>query len=277
MNPILLASLCISLSACGTPPGTPEQRAIIDKLVFVKGGTFQMGDAGFTDEQGQFRYRATDRARPVHQVTLTSYSIQAFEVTFTEFDRYSNAIGEEIVGADRRHRKSAHPDNPAKWLTWYQARGYCQWLGEQIGYTMDLPTEAQWEYAARSRGNPEPFYATNNGLKEWGVNFRDPDKNKLQMPVGSWPPNPLGLYDMSGNVNEWTLDSWHGYRKKPLVDPSYETARSKQKVTRGGGVIGTYSLYNRRTVDPNNTGGGTGVRCAVNHPEKITEPNKKSG
>jgi formylglycine-generating enzyme len=70
---------------------------------------------------------------------------------------------------------------------------------------MDLPTEAQWEYAARSRGKVVA-HATNSSDFEYGVNYRDLRKIWHPMPVGSWPPNPLGIYDMTGNVDEWTLD-----------------------------------------------------------------------
>jgi formylglycine-generating enzyme required for sulfatase activity len=140
---------------------------------------------------------------------------------------------------------------------------------------MDLPTEAQWEYAARSRGKAVA-HATNNGDIEYGVNYRDPVKEHNPMPVGSWPPNPLGLYDMTGNVDEWTLDAWRIYQEEPLVDPQYTDDLipdlSSQKITRGSGVIGgkgQIQLYRRAVRDPNQTGAGIGIRCVVNHPEPV--------
>jgi formylglycine-generating enzyme len=95
------------------------------------------------------------------------------------------------------------------------------------------------------------------------------------MPVGSWPPNPLGIYDMTGNVDEWTLDYWRAYREGPLVDPAFNTRdrmKSEDRVTRGSGVIGgkgQIQLYRRAIRDPNQTGAGIGIRCVANHPEPI--------
>ncbi len=252
----------------------------VENLVFVEGGTFMMGDIGYTDKDGQFHNFTNDaNVFPVHQVTLTSYNIMAYEVTFKDFDFYTKLIGDEIVVPEYKdvfHRNGIYP---AKFLSWYQAHNYCQWLGNQIGHPMDLPTEAQWEYAARSRGKAVA-HATNNGDIEYGVNYRDPRKIWHTMPVGSWPPNPLGIYDMTGNVDEWTLDYWRAYREGPLVDPVFNTRdpmKSEDRVTRGSGVIGgkgQIQLYRRAIRDPNQTGAGIGIRCVANYPEpiKTTKP-----
>ncbi len=262
------------------PALTALKQTTVDHLVFVKGGSFMMGDVGYIDKDGQFRNFTNDaNVFPVHQVTLSSYSIQAYEVTYKEFDIYTDAIDGERIAKDYREEIYTGPNYPAKFLSWHQARDYCQWLGQQIGYPMDLPTEAQWEYAARSRGKPVA-HATNNGDIGYGVNYRDPTKIWHPMPVGSWPPNPLGIYDMTGNVDEWTLDAWHIYQEESLVDPQYTEDLipnlSSQKITRGSGVIGgkgQIQLYRRAVRDPNSTGAGIGIRCVVNHPEPITTKN----
>ena len=169
---------------------------------------------------------------------------------------------------------------PVHGVTWDESRNYCQWLGELIGYPMDLPTEAQWEYAARSRGKAVA-YATDNGEFEPGRNIRDATKIWHPMPVGSWPPNPLGLYDMTGNVDEWTVDAWHIYQEHSLVDPIYDEGMPKysnSKVTRGSGIIGgrgQITLYVRAVREPDKTGAGIGIRCVANHPEPITEARAK--
>ena len=245
----------------------------IKHMVFVKGGTFQMGDVGYIDEKGRKQYFAGDAdVFPVHQVTLSSYSMQAYETTFGDYDIYTNYIGRDLVAKSYRGEPYTTPTHPAKDMTWYEAREYCQWLGEQIKHPMDLPTEAQWEYAARSRGLAVA-YATNNGKFERGINIRDSKEFWHPMPVGSWPPNPLGMYDMTGNVAEWTIDNWHVYRDKPLIDPRYdEYVPNRAKVTRGFGVIGAtggIKLYKRILVPPEGTGGGNGIRCVVNHPEAL--------
>src|SRR5690606_35188949 len=147
---VLLVSGCTSL--------TDEERQwltdrVRQQLVFVDGGTFRMGDVGTTDAEGYVSYFTGDSdTHPVHEVTLDSFSIQKYETTFAEFDLYSKAMGEELVKKERRHAEHYQDHYPAKGMDWYQARSYCQWLGSLLDLPMDLPTEAQWEYAARSRG-----------------------------------------------------------------------------------------------------------------------------
>ena len=259
-----------------TDPLTELKQRLLSQLVFVEGGTFKMGDVGYIDENGYHHdFTGDANTHPVHDVTLTSYSIQTYETTFDDFDFFMTSIGKEIVGKKKRHREYYNGQYPALNLNWYQARDYCLWLGKQTGYPVDLPTEAQWEYTARSRGKAVA-HATNNGDIEYGVNYRDPRVIKNPMPIGSWPPNPLGIYDMTGNVGEWTLDLWHGYRKKPLVDPSFNDEKTKKKATsrmwRGSGVLGgkgQIQLYRRGKLDPNVDGAGIGIRCVANHPKKI--------
>ncbi len=265
-----------SANSIASPDLEALKQETVENLVFVKGGAFMMGDVGYTDKDGQFHNFTNDaNVFPVHQVTLSSYSIQAYEVSYKDFDLFTNSTNGELVGKKYRGLYFMGPDYPAEWLTWYQARDYCQWLGNQIGYPMDLPTEAQWEYAARSRGKAVA-HATNNGDIVYGVNYRDPVKEHNPMPVGSWPPNPLGIYDMTGNVDEWTLDLWHAYRDEPQVDPSYNTKErlkyATSRMTRGSGVIGgkgQIQLYRRAKRKPDQTGAGIGIRCVVNHPEPI--------
>ncbi len=255
-----------------------KQRTLA-QMVFVEGGTFMMGDVGYLDENGNQRYFAGGNALPVHEVTLTSYSMNALETTFGDYDTYTNYIGRALVYGDYREYYTAK--HPAKGMNWYEAREYCQWLGEQIGYPMDLPTEAQWEFAARSRGLAVA-YATNNGKDERGVNIRDPNKFDFQMPVGSWPPNPLGMHDMTGSVNEWTVDLWHPYTEEAKVDPMYDDEETKKyaesRMSRGFGIIGAtggIKLYKRMLDDPENTGAGNGIRCVVNHAEPLPKALEK--
>jgi formylglycine-generating enzyme required for sulfatase activity len=278
VKPLPFAGLLLALAVTPACRQSEETRSYLEslkkrtleQLVFVEGGTFMMGDVGYVDENGIQRYFTNDPdTQPVHQVTLTSYSIQAYEVTFGDFDFYTTLMGDELVGKRYLKEEYRKPNYPADILTWYQARAYCQWLGEQIGYPMDLPTEAQWEYAARSRGQAVR-YATNNDKREIGINIRDPKVVWHAMPVGSWPPNPLGLYDMTGNVDEWTLDLWHPYFEESLTDPSYNTEEdAKYAVSRMVRGLGWDPLYRRAKTLPDNTGANVGMRCVANHPEPI--------
>jgi len=214
----------------------------IENLVFVAGGEFMKGDVGYTDKNGRHKDFTGDRlAFPAHPVKLSSYSIQKYEVTLKDYDLFTKINGYPFVDENWRDQEYMAPNYPARNVLWQEARDYCRWLGEQIGHPMELPTEAQWEYAARSRGKAVG-HATNNGDIEYGVNYRDPRNNTFGNPVGTWPPNPLGLYDMSGNAMEWTMDAFHIYKASdtPLVDPAYEKLKElvPKRVARGTGVIG---------------------------------------
>ncbi|HDZ0900758.1 TPA: SUMF1/EgtB/PvdO family nonheme iron enzyme, partial [Klebsiella pneumoniae] len=136
---------------------------------------------------------------------------------------------------------SLQKDDYSVGVTWQQAKDYCQWLGKESDKNIDLPTEAQWEYAARSRGQYLPF-STNNGNFELGSNI--PEQKKLDeytdgygfpiYPIGKYPPNPLGLYDMGLSGAEWSND-WYStdyYSHSPVYDPQ-GPVKGNEKVLRG--------------------------------------------
>jgi len=152
----------------------------LDSLVFVEGGTFRMGDVGYIDANGKQQYftNSTDN-NASRNVTLSSYHIQKYEVTFRELDIYTQeAKLPKIYESSRRNSGHEHhqPNYPAKGMTWAEARNYCQWVGGLVGLPMDLASEAQWEYAARSRGKAVA-YATDNGKYDRGRNIRDSRQN----------------------------------------------------------------------------------------------------
>jgi formylglycine-generating enzyme required for sulfatase activity len=132
-------------------------------------------------------------------------------------------------------------------VDWYQARDYCLWLAEQSGRPFALPTEAQWEYAARSRGQMMP-YATDDGLLRKGKNYSTREERRqasppnappyTPYPIGKkYPPNPLGIHQMGLNGFEWVSD-WYGedyYERSPEHNPT-GPASGKDKVRRGGSV-----------------------------------------
>lgn len=207
-----------------------------DNMVFVEGGSFVMGDAGVFDEQGRevMPERFVDTAaRPAHKVTLDAYHISKYEVTFAEYDLFTQAAGREPVMSEDFGIKIREGNYPVGTPTWQAARDYCLWLGKQSGLPYDLPTEAQWEYAARSRGQNVAF-ATDDGTVDVGRNIA-PGATYIS-PVGSFPANPLGLHDMSGNVSEWVLD-WYDkdyYKNSPETNPR-GPEQGSEKILRGGG------------------------------------------
>ncbi len=202
----------ITLAAC-----TSTEDKINDLLerhmnafVFVEGGSFMMGNPGLGWALGADSY-------PAHKVTLDSFSIQKYEVTQGDMDLFMEVTG--YVSAYNSYDKDRER-YPGRFVAklpavaaWSDAKTFCLWLGEIGNIKIDLPTEAQWEYAARSRGQMYRF-ATDTGEATPSINMASRstklyiDPSALPLPPGSFPANPLGLYDMSGNAIEWVQDNY---------------------------------------------------------------------
>ncbi len=172
-----------------TLPPTPE-------LVVIPAGQFRMGDlrgTGNLDEQ------------PVHNVSLDSFAMGRYELTFEEYDYFAEQTGRERP-ADQDWGRGRRPVIN---VSWQDATAYVEWLSQWTGQPYCLPTEAQWEYAAR--GGTETDYWWGN---EVGVNRANFDgsgsqwSNQQTAPVGSFAANPFGLYDTVGNVWEWSCSKY---------------------------------------------------------------------
>lgn len=239
------------------PPAVPALDARVAQLkkntlthmVPFKSGTFEMGNWGY------YGFDSAD-TRPLHKVTLDGFYMMAYKVSYDEFDVFTDSVGEQRVNMDEFYRA---PRKPAG-VSWYGAKAYCQWLGKLTGKPFDLPTEAQWEYAARS-GGKRVLFATDNGKVEEGRNFatsaqleakdkfvpRYPLESYHAAPdIGSYPPNPAGMYGMLDyNSYEWVQD-WYdpnyyqhspkrnpkGGAEKDSLDPKHPEL-GPQKVVRG--------------------------------------------
>lgn len=162
------------------------------KMVYVEGGTFQMGA---TSEQVS---DAHSDEKPVHAVTLDSYYIAECEVTQGQWVK--------IMGTNPSHFKG-NPNRPVEMVTWGEAQEFCRKLSRITGKEYRLPTEAQWEYAARGgENNSRAKYCGGNSIEE--VAWYKDNSGGTTHPVKQKAPNDLGLYDMSGNVWEWCSD-WY--------------------------------------------------------------------
>lgn len=279
---IVLLFLCtMLLTACH---GNEKQKKSfasqqLSSMVFVKGGSFQMGPSNNQKKQ------IAPNNQPRHKVTLPSYYMNKYLVTWGNYDTYStlnhlkriDEKGYKLKAFDRA------PNYPVTMTSWYQANNYCQYLGKITGLPFDLPTEAQWEYAARSRGL-DIEDATNTGTDDYGKNTPDADQiqnqpgNIIKMPfpdaVGKFPPNPLGMYDMTGSVYQWTKNWNYSYPSIPQTNPQGPKTGT-MKMTRGGGMDvaspGFYGVYIRSGSKPSFISESIGFRCVINSTKPMSE------
>ncbi|MBA6421745.1 formylglycine-generating enzyme family protein [Pseudomonas neustonica] len=223
----------------------------LDNMVFIEGGEFEMGDFGTLCQydpanMGTWPYgQEPERLCPItpernddylHQVRLSSYHLSRYQTRQEDFDLFRTSQGLALFNAEERDRQDlTHyfaPNNPAPVKDWQEAKDYCLWLGELSDRPLDLPTEAQWEFAARNRGKYIQ-YPTNDGNLDDGKNILQ-DEKTFVTPVGQFPPTPLGLYDMVGNATDWVND-WYAedyYAKSPIRNPTGPN-NGTQKVHRG--------------------------------------------
>jgi|GEM_PF-720045 len=242
-------------------------------MKFIKGGTFDMGDV-FGDNH-------YDAEKPVHRVTVGDFYMSAYCVTFEEYDEFCVATGRRKLddkGWGRGNR-------PVIYVSWYDAVEYCNRLSRQQGltpvYTINgnnvtpnwdangyrLPTEAEWEYAARGGNKTKGFkYGGSNSIAD--VAWFGENSGWEIHPVGQKSPNELGLYDMmSGNVWEWCWDWFDDkyYKASPAVNPR-GPASGSSRVLRGGswynGAVGCRVSY-RNGSTPTNRNNSYGFRVAL--------------
>ncbi|MEG1465181.1 MAG: formylglycine-generating enzyme family protein [Hafnia sp.] len=182
-------------------------------LIKIKGGSFNFGK--FDTEFGDQRYaqQIFNYVLEPREVSIDDFAIAKYQITYSDYAIYTQANAKEPIEVTDIKQKELKEERVPVQLTWQEAQSYCQWLGKISGKKMDLPTEQQWEYAARNRGQ-FILYPTDSGIVEPGRNVpQDTDKERTDsvlqykmMPVGMFPPNPLGIYDLASNGWEWTRD-----------------------------------------------------------------------
>ena len=251
----------------------------------IPAGTFQMGSTtGDVDEV------------PVHTVELDVFYIDQHEVTNAKYQTFVAATGHppprgigytavyELLKNDYEPWNDPgfnHPDQPVTTVTWFDATAYCEWVGKR------LPTEAEWEKAARGGlegarypwgdtepGNTSANFADSQTEFEW----RSPDVNDgflFTAPVGTFPPNGYGLFDMAGNVWEWCAD-WYSPTYYSDVQDAENPPRNptgpdtgERRVLRGGTWYrAVHTIRNAERVSdfPSNSLNVVGFRCAMDAP-----------
>ena len=285
-----------SVTALMTPETVEKNKSLIKQsitndAIFIEGGEFTMGP----DNCDNYAPTLSQCAGvPVYQVKLSNYSLLKFKITNRDFDTFQ-ADNDQFINphldrfdSERWEKIHQHGNLPAI-LNWNMANDYCQWLGKLTDLPVALPTEAQWEYAARNRGQYVGFMTDNNTI-EPGVNvssfeMRQAIKDGFLTPVGQFPPSPLGLYDLSGNGLEWVND-WYSRDKPagtgPFIDPKgpaigYLDSEGPAKVLRpyqpntdssGFGVTVHDRYYAAVSASVDSASSYT-ARCVINHSQRI--------
>jgi formylglycine-generating enzyme required for sulfatase activity len=243
---VLLCSVFAVLAVSVSTQNVSAQSKVPDTFVRINGGTFTMGspanEPGRDDDEG-----------PQHQVTVSAFYMGKYEVTQKEY--------QEVMGTNPSNFKG--PNLPVENISWFDAVEYCNKRSQKEGltpaYTISgagnnltvdwnrnangyrLPTEAEWEYACRA-GTTGPFNTGNNittdqanydGNHPYNNNAKGTYRDKTT-PVGSFAPNPWGLYDMHGNVYEWCWDWYGSYPSGAQTDP-VGAVTGTYRVARGGG------------------------------------------
>lgn len=192
------------------------------ELVTITGSCFLMGSAESE------KFAANDERQ--HEVCLDDYEIGLYEITFKEYDRFVFVTGADHVDDHNWGRDSYPVIN----VSWDDATQYAKWLSEQTGKTYRLPTEAEWEYAAR--GSTDTSYSWGDEIEQGRANCLNcdsPTAGKSTAPVGSFTSNQYGVYDMAGNVWEHTCSVYRENYDGSEEDCISETA-SGDRVIRGG-------------------------------------------
>ena len=187
------------------------------EMLFVEGGTFQMGA---TSEQGS---DAEYDEKPVHSVTLSDFYIGKYEVTQGQWKAVMGKNPSRYTGDDNR---------PVESVSWEDVQEFIQKLNALTGKRYRLPTEAEWEYAARGGKTSQGYkYAGGNSIDK--VAWYALNSSGQTHLVGQKQPNELGLYDMTGNVWEWCQDWYESYSSSAQTNPTGPTHGSS-RVLRGG-------------------------------------------
>ena len=237
--------VALALLGCGDDGGQPPAAA---PPVIVPAGVFAMG---CPDSQG-----CNPDELPFHQVVVSAFEIERTEVTQAAYQRCI-AAG-TCTAPQANFDPTATPSQPVRDVSWVQAQAYCAWLG------MRLPTEAEWEKAAR--GEDMRNFPCGDGSPDCScANFANCGGAPLDVGARTCGAGPYGALDLAGNVSEWVAD-WYAanyYAEGPPADPQ-GPAEGSMRVVRGGSYLSESSALrvSRRIVgDPNTAYDGFGFRC----------------
>ena len=219
------------------------------EFVPIPGGSFDMGDLWGN---------GSIHERPVHRVTIRPFLMGKYPVTQAQWKKIISNNPSVFVGDDR----------PVDSISWDDCREFIRRLNQVSKCNYRLPSEAQWEYAARSGGKRHKWSGTDDEIALGEYAWHCENSNEESQPVGQKLPNDLGLYDMSGNLWEWCQDLWHDtYHDAPNDGSAWEKdGKAGKRVLRGGSWFsvptGIRAAF-RVKVEPGSWGGIRGFRLAL--------------
>nr|WP_244197559.1 SUMF1/EgtB/PvdO family nonheme iron enzyme [Caballeronia ptereochthonis] len=195
-------------------------------LIPIAPGSFTMGSNN--DDPAE---------KPPHRVTIAHpYAIGKYEVTVEQWNACADAGACTRVAPDSEATTAPPGNSPMRNVSWDDAQVYVKWLSKVGGKSYRLPTEAEWEYAAR--GGTQSTYWWGDQMRKGTADCKDcgdPYRPEAPTPVGSFAPNPYGLYDMNGSVWEWVADCWHSsYKGAPADGRTWDDPSCSVRVIRGG-------------------------------------------
>ena len=192
----------------------------LPKMVIIPTGKFMMGDIQGTGYQNE---------QPVHQVSVGSFAMSVNEITFADYDIFTQATEREPLNDQGWGREN----RPVINVSWEEAIAYVEWLSQETGQNYRLPTEAEWEYAARAGTTTQYWWGNEIGTDK--ANCEGCDKQwDYTAPTGSFAPNPFGLYDTAGNVKEWTCSAYEKQYQGQELHCANQNEENQLRVIRGG-------------------------------------------
>jgi formylglycine-generating enzyme len=250
------------------PPQTQRDCAACPDLMALPAGHFMMGTAPDEEDREQLAAAFRDRSQPQRRVTVAAFSIARFELTRGQFRAFAEATGHRGDGCfvwngkdfeldpNKDWRNPGYPQtdaHPVVCVSWDDANAYTRWLSRETGRRYRLPSEAEWEYAARG-GSGTPRYWNGDAARACDYsNGADAaavaqlpaarrwdsapcnDGHAHTAPAGSFRANAFGLHDLLGNVGEWTQDCWNGnYNGAPADQRPWSTGDCALRAVRGG-------------------------------------------
>ncbi|MFM2378839.1 MAG: hypothetical protein RLZZ143_1417, partial [Cyanobacteriota bacterium] len=225
-------------------------KGITLEMVAIPGGTFLMGTEDEEIERlvKKLRWEGFRRERPQHEVTIKPFDLGKYPITQAQWKAIADRQDLKVE-KDLNHNPASFKDRsdsdrrPVEKVNWYDAVEFCARLSKLTGGEYRLPSEAEWEYACRA-GTTTPFYfgeTITGELANYGGSYTYAGEPKAEFrqqttPVGQFPPNAFGLYDMHGNVWEWCEDNWHDNYDGAPTDGSVwiENGDDNRSPLRGG-------------------------------------------